>query len=190
MRYIPPSRPRRVCRALRHRLLGLHKFVRREWRSVKAHAATYDMWSVKMFVYPTCLGTPPVSLTQIQVEHERDHTKLAFGITEKLDECRCLTRQVTQHLPKQGVQTQTLNMPLARPRANSLFLPIPTTSPWDLCRPPTPRRATLPLLSNQNIPHVPPLSFWNPDTPSPHPTNPQSPSSSTPPASTPSSFYS
>ncbi|XPS79128.1 hypothetical protein M3J09_011115 [Ascochyta lentis] len=74
-------------------------------------------------------------------------------------------------------------MPLARPRANSLSIPIPTAAFWCLRRPPTPRRATHPLPANYDIPPVPPLSFWVPETPSPFPTNspaPTSPISSSP----------
>ncbi|KZM23143.1 hypothetical protein ST47_g5624 [Ascochyta rabiei] len=52
----------------------------------------------------------------------------------------------------------------------SLFIPIPTTALWRLCRPPTPRRATYPLPADYDAPPVPPLSFWIPETPSPLPT--------------------
>ncbi|KAF2134181.1 hypothetical protein P153DRAFT_409615 [Dothidotthia symphoricarpi CBS 119687] len=80
-------------------------------------------------------------------------------------------------------------MTLTRPRATSLRIPIPA-APWRAARPPTPRRATFPLpgttatspfrLTSPNAPPIPPLSYWDPDTPSPQavlqsPTSPTNP---------------
>lgn len=68
-------------------------------------------------------------------------------------------------------------MPLSRPRANSLQLSIERTKTWCPPRPPTPRRSTYPQagtislsmagIGDSDIPPVPPLSYWEPDTPSP-----------------------
>jgi hypothetical protein len=64
-------------------------------------------------------------------------------------------------------------MPLARSKANSLSIPIPTAPFLRLRRPPTPRRATYPLCLVRNTPPVPALSFWDPEIPSPlSPTSP------------------
>ena len=71
-------------------------------------------------------------------------------------------------------------MPLSRPHANSLQLsidPIQITSTWRPARPPTPRRATYPQPGttsltlagpvDSEVPPIPSLSYWEPDTPSP-----------------------
>lgn len=71
-------------------------------------------------------------------------------------------------------------MPLARPRVNSLQLSIEricSTSTWRPARPPTPRRSTYPqpgttslstgLSVEIEVPPVPAVSYWEPDTPSP-----------------------
>ncbi|KAF2683291.1 hypothetical protein K458DRAFT_452793 [Lentithecium fluviatile CBS 122367] len=62
-----------------------------------------------------------------------------------------------------------------RPRPNPLHIPIPHTHQWCAPRPPTPRRSTypqpgttsadMPCDIDLDAPPVPPLSFWEPDTP-------------------------
>lgn len=70
-------------------------------------------------------------------------------------------------------------MPLCRPRANSLQLSVERLriTTWRPVRPPTPRRSTYPQpgstsldmsgIVQSDIPPVPPLSYWEPETPSP-----------------------
>jgi len=63
-------------------------------------------------------------------------------------------------------------MQQTRPRPISLSISTTCPAPWRAIRPPTPRRATYPSMStlinaNHEIPPVPPLSYWDPDTPSP-----------------------
>lgn len=72
-------------------------------------------------------------------------------------------------------------MPPARPRANSLSIPIPTIGLWHLRRSPIPRRATYPLPIDHDTPPVPSLSFWDSETPSPFPTSVPSMASTTTP---------
>jgi hypothetical protein len=72
-----------------------------------------------------------------------------------------------------------LTMPLCRPRATSLQLSVERLriTTWRPARPPTPRRSTYPQpgtttldmtgIADSNIPPVPPLSYWEPETPSP-----------------------
>jgi hypothetical protein len=68
-------------------------------------------------------------------------------------------------------------MPVGRPRANSLHIAIPTAGnqQWKAVRPSTPRRSTYPQagtalvtiadIANLDSPPVPPISYWEPDTP-------------------------
>jgi hypothetical protein len=70
-------------------------------------------------------------------------------------------------------------MPLCRPRATSLQLSVERLriTTWRPARPPTPRRATYPQpgtapldvtgIADSDAPPVPPLSYWEPETPSP-----------------------
>ncbi|OAL49152.1 hypothetical protein IQ07DRAFT_71804 [Pyrenochaeta sp. DS3sAY3a] len=66
-------------------------------------------------------------------------------------------------------------MQATRLRPFTLTIPIPPNT-QGLTRPPTPRRATFPMISpayttDPNAPPIPPLSYWEPDTPSPMSTN-------------------
>ena len=63
-------------------------------------------------------------------------------------------------------RTSILTMPLARPQANSLSTSIPAVGFCRLRCPPTPLRATYPPPTDYDIPPVPSLSFWDPETPS------------------------
>lgn len=86
-------------------------------------------------------------------------------------------------------------MPLARPQLCSLTIHVPSVALWRVPRPPTPRRATIPLPEttsssligpiSPNAPPVPSSSYWEPKTPSPNlaPISPYNPFLS-PPAST------
>ncbi|KAF2440855.1 hypothetical protein P171DRAFT_446812 [Karstenula rhodostoma CBS 690.94] len=88
-------------------------------------------------------------------------------------------------------------MTLCRPRANSLQLSVERlrVTTWRPARPPTPRRSTYPQpgttsldmigIVDSDIPPVPPLSYWEPETPSPM--SPHNPFLS-PPAASPGSL--
>ncbi|KAF1950376.1 hypothetical protein CC80DRAFT_509722 [Byssothecium circinans] len=66
-------------------------------------------------------------------------------------------------------------MPVGRPRARSLHIPIPKPASWRARRPPTPRRATYPPpVEASDAPPVPSVSYWETDTPEPL-TSPLSP---------------
>jgi hypothetical protein len=74
-------------------------------------------------------------------------------------------------------------MPFARARAHSLHIPIPTPTRWGSPHPSTLRPVTFPKCSDaitmiefldQEAPPVPPVSYWEPDTPE-SPTVPLSP---------------